>query len=188
MFSVLFAEGWFMPHVWFNNWDPGHFIGLVAVVGGIIFVTISVLTSHWRGMRIAEMEASLKQQMLDKGMSAAEIEQVLRRPTHPMWESCSKPVDDTPNDLPALVKLLADNEYSGEDIERLLRAVSADPLGRDVHGSDQAARAVFREKAATIKNLVENEMSAEDIERVLKTYPQHAANGVAATGAQMPRA
>src|SRR5207237_5405797 len=85
--------------------------------------------------------------------------------------------DDTPADVPAFVKVLADNEYSGEDIERILRAVSSDPLGRNVHGTDPAAQALFREKAATVKNMIENEMSVEDIERVLRTYPQGAKQG-----------
>lgn len=183
MFPLLLAD--FAPQVWFQGWKPGEFVGLVAVIGGILFVMITVLASHWRGIRQAEIDATLKQQMLDKGMSAADIEQVLRatRPSTP--EAASQPADETPNDLPALVKVLADGEYSGEDIERILRAVTADPLGRDVHASDPAARALFQEKAKTIKSLVDNEMSADDIERVLRTYPQHAANG--ATAAYTPQ-
>lgn len=151
-------------------------IAVLAVGGGILFVMVAVLAKNWRLVRLAELEGSLKQQMLDKGMSAADIEQVLRssqRPA-PNWEH-AKALDATPADLPALVKLLADGGYSGEDIERILRAVSNDPLGRDVHGADAAARGLFRERAASVKNLQEAGMSAEDIERVLRTFPQEKA-------------
>ena len=58
--------------------NGGQLIGLVAVILGPLIAITAIIASQWRRVRIAEMEASLKQQMLDKGMSAAEIEQVMR--------------------------------------------------------------------------------------------------------------
>jgi len=53
---------------------------------------------------------------------------------------------------------MAENGYSGEDIERILRAFDAHPASGD---------SIIREKAAIAHKLVENGMEATDIERVL---------------------
>jgi hypothetical protein len=47
-----------------------------TVVGGIIALT-AIVTAHWRKSRQAEQEAFLKQEMLQRGMSAEEIVQVI---------------------------------------------------------------------------------------------------------------
>jgi hypothetical protein len=63
------------------NWEvlfvtPFGFI-TVAVIGGIIASIISTMMGNWRKVRVAEQQAALKQTMIDKGMSAADIERVL---------------------------------------------------------------------------------------------------------------
>ena len=65
------------PGMWFNRLNGGEFIGLVAVAGGLVIAVIAIIASYWRSVRVAEIEGSLKQQMLDKGMTAADIEKVL---------------------------------------------------------------------------------------------------------------
>ena len=60
------------------EFQPGQLIGLVAVSGGLVVAAIAIIASHWCRVRLGEIEASLKQQMLEKGMSAAEIEQVIK--------------------------------------------------------------------------------------------------------------
>jgi hypothetical protein len=60
------------------NFSPGQLIGLVAVSGGLVVAAIAIIASHWCRVRLGEIEASLKQQMLEKGMSAAEIDQVIK--------------------------------------------------------------------------------------------------------------
>ena len=61
-----------------------HIIGLVAVVGGILLPAVIVGFSQWKGVRQAEAAAAtrqreleLKLQMVEKGMSPADIERVL---------------------------------------------------------------------------------------------------------------
>ena len=49
---------------------------VMAVVGGIIAVCAIVMV-QWRKHRLAEMEISLKQEMVQRGMSAEDIERVL---------------------------------------------------------------------------------------------------------------
>src|SRR5205085_4592850 len=60
------------------KFEAGELIALVAVIGGTLIAIISVIAYQWGKVRVAEMETGLKQQMLDKGMSAAEIEQIMK--------------------------------------------------------------------------------------------------------------
>jgi hypothetical protein len=69
---------------WLSQQQAGPVIGLLAVSGGILVATIAIITSGWARVRraelrahLAEAELALKQQMIEKGMSAEEIVQVL---------------------------------------------------------------------------------------------------------------
>lgn len=50
-------------------------LGVLFIIGATISAVFAVI--QWRKIRIAEMEATLKQQMLDRGMTADEIVRVL---------------------------------------------------------------------------------------------------------------
>jgi hypothetical protein len=59
-------------------------IGLFATVGGILFLIATVVSAQWASVRRAELrshhaeqELALKQQMIERGMSADEIAKVL---------------------------------------------------------------------------------------------------------------
>jgi len=52
-------------------------VPLTAIIGGCLTGIVAVITLQWRRVRVAEIEAALKQQMLERGMSPAEIEQVV---------------------------------------------------------------------------------------------------------------
>lgn len=52
-------------------------IPLVAIVGGLVVGAIAVVSAHMAKMRQAELEAMLKQDMLNRGMSPDQIRQVL---------------------------------------------------------------------------------------------------------------
>ena len=56
----------------------GIFIGLVAIIGGISIGLVAVISYHYRRSRMDEFEATLKMEMLERGMSAADIAQVLQ--------------------------------------------------------------------------------------------------------------
>ena len=155
-----------------SKMKPGEFIGLVAVVGGLVVGAISILVNYWRRVRLAELEAALKQQMLDRGMAAAEIEQVLKASRR------SRGAADAPDgtqftgnasaDKVALIKLMTEYGYTGEAIERVLQAFG--------QHADRGEAAV-RDKAVAVANMVANEMEADDIERVLLAFdgsPQQA--------------
>jgi hypothetical protein len=56
----------------------GQVIGLAAVVGALLLAVIAIVAKEWRCIRVAELQADLKRQMLERGMSAADIEKVLQ--------------------------------------------------------------------------------------------------------------
>ena len=142
---------------------PGHdIVAVVAVVGGLLIAAIAIVVNNWRRVRIAEMEGALKQQMLEKGMAAGDIEQVLRASKETRGP-CAHSGSPAP-DRSTLVHAMAENGYSGEDIERILHAFDA---SGSHGGCGSHSEAILREKAAIAHNLVENGMEAADIERVL---------------------
>ncbi|HEV3138387.1 MAG TPA: hypothetical protein VGZ26_10800 [Pirellulales bacterium] len=53
-------------------------IVLAGVVGGLVIGAIAVVTDYYRGVQRDEMDATLKMEMLQRGMSAEEITQVLK--------------------------------------------------------------------------------------------------------------
>jgi hypothetical protein len=55
----------------------GMIIPIVAIVGGVAIAIIAVVSSHAVKARQAELEAALKQDMLNRGMSAEEIQRVI---------------------------------------------------------------------------------------------------------------
>jgi SOS response regulatory protein OraA/RecX len=159
----------------FNRMRPGEFIGLIAVAGGLVVGAISIIVTQWRRVRLAEQEAALKQQMLEKGLAPAEIEQVLTASRESDQPRGLQLTGSEAGQKAALVNLLAVHGYEGEDIERILKAFgSGAPPGPD----DQSRNTTGR--AAALEILVKNEMSREDIEKVLSAFdsqPQPAARG-----------
>ncbi len=60
-----------------SRFDPGEVIGLVAVAGGLLCLVTAILAGAWQAVRRAEIQASLKQEMLNRGLSAEEIRTVI---------------------------------------------------------------------------------------------------------------
>jgi hypothetical protein len=61
-----------------NRSSPEAFFGIVISVGGAFLVAIvAIIVGSWSQVRRREMDTSLKQEMLARGMSAEEIERVL---------------------------------------------------------------------------------------------------------------
>lgn len=52
-------------------------LGLFAVMGGIAIAISTVVTYHRRRMELDEMEATMKMEMIQRGMSAQDIKTVL---------------------------------------------------------------------------------------------------------------
>ena len=110
-----------------DKFNGGQLIGLVAVLVGPLIALVAIAASQWRRVRIAELEAALKQQMLDKGMSAAEIEQVMRSGQELQSPAKAASTGNEALDKAALAQRMIDNGYEGQDIERVLRAYQPGP-------------------------------------------------------------
>jgi hypothetical protein len=64
-----------------SHFSPGQFIGLVAVAGGLLCGIVATVMGIWLEMRRTETAAVLKQDMLNRGMTADEIKTVLEAGT-----------------------------------------------------------------------------------------------------------
>jgi hypothetical protein len=69
---------------WLSQQSAGQMIGLIAVIGGPLIAITAIVAAAWARVRRAEFlahqaetEAALKQQMIERGMSADEIVRVL---------------------------------------------------------------------------------------------------------------
>ena len=57
-------------------------VAISAVFGGpLIWYVVHTIATNWRHVRVAEQNAALKQQMIDRGFSADEIVRVLEAGT-----------------------------------------------------------------------------------------------------------
>jgi hypothetical protein len=158
-----------------QRFTPGTFIGLVAVIGGILGWIITTVAAQWRRVRVAEIEASLKQQMLERGMGAAEIEQVLRSKSRGSGSGEVAQAGCVPSAKASIVKALTEGGYEGEDMERILRAYGQHPDVQAVVDKEGQQRAeafnrAVSAKVGIVKMMAENGNSTEEIERVLGAY------------------
>ena len=59
----------------------GMLVGVIAILGGITVAITKVVSSNRRRMQLDEMDATLKMEMIQRGMSAEEIATVLKART-----------------------------------------------------------------------------------------------------------
>jgi hypothetical protein len=62
---------------WFSEFNEFH-VGAVAIIAGVMYAIISSVLKHLHKVRKAELEATLKDEMIRRGMSANDIAQVLK--------------------------------------------------------------------------------------------------------------
>lgn len=141
---------------------PGIVI-VVLILSILVFALLAILVVTWGQARLKESETLLKQQLLAKGFSAAEIEQVVRASTGPAQSPAfrDRPPATSSSALPGgsqtdLLRLLMDHGMEGKGIEQLLRFLSEFPQERGP------------EIVEAIGNMLDNGMEAGDIERILR--------------------
>ena len=101
--------------------NPGLLIPCLAIAGGVLIAVVAILSSAWRRNRQAEIESALKQDMLNRGMSADEIVRVVRACAGE--EPAPEAKDPVSDNEYYLVEKLVEEGKSAEEIERILRAV-----------------------------------------------------------------
>jgi len=138
-------------------------IALVAVIGACAAWAVTAIAIQSRLARVARLELELKRQMLDKGLSATEIEHVLRISPEAIAEESYHFSGEEDLDKGTLVKLLSDHEYSGADIERILQAYAV-----PAHAANTVSARIGRAKA--VEGMVENERPADQIIQMLHAF------------------
>jgi hypothetical protein len=71
-----------------SRFNGGELIGLVAVAGGLLCAIVGILSGSWQKVRKAEIAAALKQDMLNRGMSAEDIRTVMEAGSYRFGKSC----------------------------------------------------------------------------------------------------
>ncbi len=99
---------------------PEYLIPIAAIVCGCVVALVAILSGMWRGVRRAEVEATLKQDMLNRGMSVDQIERVIRASAY-NEEKSAPPEPITDNEYYLVEKLVEEGKTS-EDIERIIKA------------------------------------------------------------------
>jgi hypothetical protein len=61
---------------WLSRLGENPFIDLL-LIGTFVVIAVAVIAVQWRRVRVAEIEGALKKQMLERGMTAEDIEKVL---------------------------------------------------------------------------------------------------------------
>ncbi len=62
----------------FDKLSGAQVLGLLAIVGGILYLIADTVATNWSRVRRLEAETVLKRELLAAGKSAEEIEQVVR--------------------------------------------------------------------------------------------------------------
>ena len=62
----------------FDKLSGAQVLGLLAIVGGILYLIADTVATNWSRVRRVEAETALKRELLAAGKSAEEIEQVVR--------------------------------------------------------------------------------------------------------------
>jgi hypothetical protein len=105
---------------------PQFLIPIVALVGAAVVFTVWIIAHYWARMRQVDAETTLKQDLINRGMTISDIERVL-------WASSAGPPQPESN----TAEVISDNEYylvekmlddgrPVEEIERLVRAFKGD--------------------------------------------------------------
>jgi|GEM_PF-6646999 len=133
----------------------------IAIVGAV----------QWQTVRVAKYEADLKREMLKRGMSAKEIETVLRAGSqgshHRMSAESGYYTARHAEIEAALIRDLAALNISADDIEKIYQAFTANS-GSESKNHQSAERAI--KDAAFVKRLAQSGRSAQEIERLLKVH------------------
>lgn len=145
-------------HTWFSGLDDGT-VKVLFIFAAMAFVAVVwVISTAWRRARESDNRAQLTAMLIQRGMSADEIEKVLRAGVGSAEESDAAQKSDEPDDEVRLIKQLADLSYDGGDVEKILAAAR-------VNGRLDAPT------ARIVEGLANNWMDADDIVRVLRARP-----------------
>ena len=92
----LFAQSSTSPEATLSGAIAHNIVPVCAIVLGILWLVVYTVVEQWRKVRVAEQNAILKKEMLERGFSADEIVRVIRNggPSDKMALKCKAPSED----------------------------------------------------------------------------------------------
>jgi hypothetical protein len=114
-----------------NGFDdiPGMLVIIFLFGGGVITSVVALIARNWRQARESEHLAALKQAMIERGMSAEDIERVVRAAPEAAPAGDSKAHDKTLL-VRRLTEKLTEQEVPAGPLEEILGAFAAADLGK----------------------------------------------------------
>ena len=179
-----------------RGWVRSHpiltFFGMAAIVPIAI---VSII--QWRMVRQAEVQADLTRELLDKGLTVAEVERLLQATDSPYWErrDMNMWAVEYAKIENNLKRELAQMGLSADEIERVVRTSSngldagrgkissrtVDNLRKEAAQKKDAAKQIQNARQAdheaAIRELMRHGYSGEDIERLLSAKPPASSGG-----------
>jgi hypothetical protein len=97
-------------------------IPLLSIAGAAVVFLVWILAHYWANVRRLEADATLKREMLARGLGAADIERILLASSGGITDSPPAEKETISDNEYYLVEKMLDAEYPVEEIERLVRA------------------------------------------------------------------
>lgn len=107
---------------------PALAIPVIALLGAATVFVVWIIAHYWHAVRQQDVEAALKQDMLNRGYGPDDIERVLIASAareERLIAAAQAPQETVSDNEYALVEKLIDEGHSIDDIERLVRAFKA---------------------------------------------------------------
>lgn len=102
--------------------NPKMFIPALSIVCGCLIAVIAIIAHQWRRVRQLDIEGALKQDMLNRGLTPADIERVIFASTDGPPEQLGDTREAVSDNEYYLVEKLVEEGRSSEDIERIIKA------------------------------------------------------------------
>jgi hypothetical protein len=106
-----------------NNFEALAWCVVPAIIGGVIVALTKLVSDHFRKVQRDDMEATLKMEMIQRGMAAADIKQVLEAK---MGDSKSLSLEDLGDAGFGLVGRAVEHALDLEELVRQKKAKKAE--------------------------------------------------------------
>jgi hypothetical protein len=181
-------RGWVRSHPFLT------FFGMAAIIPIAI---VSII--QWRTVRQAEVQAELTRDLLDKGLTVAEVERLLQAADMPYWErrDLTRWSVEYAKIESNLKRELAQMGLGADEIDRVVKssgnafdsgrgklsASAVDKFRKEANAKKDAAKQMQNARQAdheaAIRELIRRGWSSEEIDRLLSSKPPSANSGTA---------
>jgi hypothetical protein len=84
LFVPLLLQAQYTSADWIRRLlDPDTLVLVLIFGGGMVVGLVGIIAHHWRRLRQTEIETEMKREMLNRGMSAEDVERVIKASASP---------------------------------------------------------------------------------------------------------